>query len=150
MPSSADDLVRFPSWLKDINLALGVAAYMIAFVIVWNFDSLAQRLVAATASFAVPISMALLLGVLRNHSLITGKGDEAQNQRLITESVDLNASAQQASDNVMKSDIAFISPISHTLSHRYHQLAFVVKRYVVGVGVVVAFRDCKRSIAWRS
>ena len=54
--------MRFPSWLKDINLALGVAAYMIAFVIVWNFESLAQRLVAATASFAVPISMALLIG----------------------------------------------------------------------------------------
>jgi hypothetical protein len=56
--------------------------------------------------------MALLVGALRNQSLITGKGDEAQNQRLITEPVDQNASAQQASDNVVKSDVAFISPIS--------------------------------------
>jgi hypothetical protein len=123
MPSSADDLVRFPSWLKDINLALGVAAHVIAFVIVWSFESLAQRLVAATSSFAIPISMALLVGVLRNQSLITGKGDEAQNQRLITEPLDQNASAQQASDNASaqqasdneaQPDIAFISPISHT------------------------------------
>jgi hypothetical protein len=112
MPPSADDLVRFPSWLKDMNLALGVTAYAIAFAIVWSFESLAQRLVAATASFAVPISMALLVGALRNQSLITGKGDEAQNQRLITEPVDQNASVQQASDNVVEPDVAFISPIS--------------------------------------
>ena len=114
MPPSADDLVRFPSWLKNMNLALGVTAYVIAFVIVWSFESLAHRLVAATASFAIPISMALLVGVLRNQGLITGKSDEAQNQRLITETLDQNASAQQASDNEAQPDIAFISPISHT------------------------------------
>jgi hypothetical protein len=114
MPSGADDLVRFSSWLKDINAALGIAAYVVAVNIVWSFESLAQRLVAATASFAVPISMALFVGVLRNQSLITGKGDEVQNQRLITETVDQNVPAQQASDNEAEPNIAFISPISHT------------------------------------
>jgi hypothetical protein len=112
MPPSADDLVRFPSWLKGINLALGVADYIIAFIIVWIFESLAQRLVAATASFAVPISLAFLAGALRNQSLITGKGGETQNQRLITEPVDQNASAQHASDNVVQSNVAPISLIS--------------------------------------
>jgi len=114
MPSNADDLVRFSSWLKDINVALGIATYIIAFVIVCSFESLAQRLVAATASFAIPISMALLAGALRNQSLITGKGGRTQNQSLITGTVDRNtdASAQQASDNEFGSDSAPISAIS--------------------------------------
>jgi hypothetical protein len=85
---------------------------VIAFNVVWNFESLAQRLIAATASFAIPISMALLVGVLRNQGLITGRSDEAENPRLITGTVDQGASARQASDNEVQPDIVFSSSIS--------------------------------------
>src|SRR5262245_23477232 len=119
MPSNAEDLARFSSWLYAMNLLLGVAAYVIAFVIVWSFESLAQRLVATTASFAIPISMALLVGVSRNQRLITGKGNEAQNQRLITEKDNQDSAAQHASDNGNPLDstpidaASPISPIGH-------------------------------------
>jgi len=129
MPLSVDDLARFSSWLNAMNLLLGVAAYAITFVVILSFGSLMQRLVAATASFAIPISMALLASASRNQSLITGKSNEAQNQHLITGTADQNANeqyisisigqydsvAQQASDNESQPDVAPISPIS-TLS----------------------------------
>src|SRR5262249_41524708 len=60
MPTSADDLARFSLWLNAMNLLLGVATYAITFVVIFSFGSLTQRLVAATASFAILISMALL------------------------------------------------------------------------------------------
>jgi hypothetical protein len=124
MPAIADDLARFSLWLNAMNLLLGVAAYAITFVVILSFGSLAQRLVAATASFAIPISMALLASASRNQSLITGKGDEAQNKHLITGTAAQNANeqyisigqydsaAQQASDNESQPDVAPISPIS--------------------------------------
>ncbi|HMB27661.1 MAG TPA: hypothetical protein VKS99_06115, partial [Blastocatellia bacterium] len=83
IPSIADDFDGFSLWLNAMNLLLGVAAYAITFVVTLSFGSLAQRLVAATASFAIPISMALIANALRNQSLITGKNDDKQNQRLI-------------------------------------------------------------------
>src|SRR5262249_28090564 len=91
MPSGDDDLARFSSWLNAINVLLGVAAYVITFVIVLSFESLAQRLVAASVSFAIPLSMALLVGISRDQRLITKKSDESRNQRLITERVYRNA-----------------------------------------------------------
>lgn len=111
MQSNADDQARFSSWLNDVNVALGIAAYVIAFNIVWSFESLAQRLIAATATFAIPISMAFLAGVSRNQGLITGKEDEARDKRLITETDDQNAAAQQASDNGKSLGIIPINPI---------------------------------------
>jgi hypothetical protein len=111
MPSNAQDLARFSSWLYAMNVLLGVAAYVIAIVIVWSFESLAQRLVATTASFAIPISMALLVGVSRDQRLITGKGEEAKKQRLITGVDDQDSAAQHASDNDSPPDI---TPIDHT------------------------------------
>jgi hypothetical protein len=111
MPSNADDHARFSSWLNDINVALGIAAYVIAFSIVWSFESLAQRLIAATATFAIPISMAFLAGVSRNQGLITGKDDEARDKRLITGTDDQNAAAQHASDNGKSLGIMPINPI---------------------------------------
>jgi hypothetical protein len=122
MPSSADELARFSLWLNAMNLLLGVAAYAITFVVIFSFGSLAQRLVAATASFAIPISMALLASASRNQSLITGKSDQSQNQHLITETAGQSANeqfiaigqydsvAQQASDNENQPDVAPISP----------------------------------------
>jgi hypothetical protein len=129
MPSSADDLARFSLWLNAMNLLLGVAAYAITFVVILSFESLAQRLVAATASFAIPISMALLASASRNQSLITGKSGEGQNQRLITGAAGQNANdqyisigqydsvTQQASDNESKPDVAPRSPTS-PISHK--------------------------------
>jgi hypothetical protein len=126
MRSSADDLARFSLWLNDMNLLLGVAAYAITFVVILSFGSLAQRLVAASTSFAIPISMALLARASRNQSLITGKSGDAQKQHLITGTADQNANeqyisigqndslAQQASDNASQSDVAPISPTSST------------------------------------
>src|SRR5215813_8836156 len=124
MPLSADDLAHFSSWLNEVNLLLGVAAYSITFIVILSFWSLAERLVAATTSFAIPISMALLASASRNKSLIKGKKDGEQNRRLITGIADQNANqqyisigqydsvAQQASDNESQPDVAPISPIS--------------------------------------
>src|SRR5215813_3754097 len=124
MPSSADDLARFSLWLNAMNLLLGAAAYAITFVVILSFGSLAQRLVAATTAFAIPISMALLASTSRNQSLITGKSDEEQNQHLITGTPDQQANeqytsigqydslAQQASDNESQPDVASVIPIS--------------------------------------
>jgi hypothetical protein len=129
MPAIADDLARFSLWLNAMNLLLGVAAYASTFVVILSFGSLAQRLVAATTSFAIPISMVLLTSASRNQSLITGKNDEAQNQHLITGTADQNANeqyistghyesvAKQASDNEGQPDVAPISPIS-PISHK--------------------------------
>jgi hypothetical protein len=126
MTASADDLARFSLWLNSMNLLLGVAAYAITFVVIFSFGSLAQRLIAATASFAIPISVALLANASRNQSLITGKSDQPQNKHLITGTPDQNANekyisigqydsvVQQASDNESQSDVAPISPISPT------------------------------------
>jgi hypothetical protein len=80
MPSGDDDLARFSSWLNAINVSLGVAAYAITFVIVLGFESLPQRLIAASASFAIPLSMALLVGVSRNQRLITERDDQNANE----------------------------------------------------------------------
>src|SRR5262249_46611982 len=92
MPSGDNDLARFSSWLNAINVLLGVAAYAITFVIVLSFESLPQRLVAASVSFAIPLSMALLVGVSRDQRLITENDNESRNQRLIAEREDQNAS----------------------------------------------------------
>src|SRR5262245_28902812 len=83
MSTSADDLARFSSWLNAMNLFLGVGAYAITIVVILNCESLAQRLVAASASFAIPISIALLASASRNQSLITRESDEEQDQSLI-------------------------------------------------------------------
>src|SRR5262249_32955 len=92
MPSGDDDLARFSSWLNAINVLLGVAAYAITFVIVLSFESLPQRLVAASVSFAIPLSIALVAGVSRDQRLITENDNESRNQRLIAEREDQNAS----------------------------------------------------------
>lgn len=60
---------RFSSWLNMANVLLGLAAYAITFVIVMSFESLWQRLIAATVSIAIPISLALLAGASRNRRL---------------------------------------------------------------------------------
>jgi hypothetical protein len=124
MPSIADDLARFSLWLNAMNLALGVAAYAITFVVILSFGSLAQRLLAATTSFAIPISLALLASASRNQSLITGKNNDEKNQHLITGTADQytneqyvsigqdDSLAQQASDNESQPDVAPIGPIS--------------------------------------
>jgi hypothetical protein len=62
MPSRNDDL----GLLIGINVSLSAITYAITFVIVSNFESLTKRMIAATASIAIPISMALLANVLRN------------------------------------------------------------------------------------
>src|SRR4030095_4808817 len=73
-----EDASRFSSWLNAVNVMLGIAAYALSFNIVFNFESLSHRLIASTISFAIPISMALLVNISRNQRLITAKGDEFQ------------------------------------------------------------------------
>jgi hypothetical protein len=90
MPSRNDDLTLFIA----INLLLSLAAYAITYSIVLNVESLTKRMIAATASIAIPISMALLARALRN-------------QRLITRNV--SQAAQPASDN----DPSSVNPRNH-------------------------------------
>ncbi len=71
MPLNDGDLSRSPSWLNASNILLGVLAYVFALVIVLKFESVPQRLIAATVSIVIPISMALLAGGSRNRYLIT-------------------------------------------------------------------------------
>ncbi|HEU0175187.1 MAG TPA: hypothetical protein VFV58_13080 [Blastocatellia bacterium] len=117
VPLSEDELTRFYPWLKAINVLLGLAAYAITFIIVWNFESLSQRLTAASISVAIPISMALLVSALLNQGLITGKGAESQDQGLITGEGDQNenerpgATSRQGSDNGIRPDITPSSAI---------------------------------------
>src|SRR5262249_54835751 len=69
MPLGDEDPSRFSSWLNAVNVLLGFAAYVFTFAIVLSFESLPQRLIAATISIAIPISMALLTSVSRNQRL---------------------------------------------------------------------------------
>ncbi|MBO0724941.1 MAG: hypothetical protein J2P52_05035, partial [Blastocatellia bacterium] len=94
MPSNDGNFAFFSSWLNTINVALGVATYVITFVIVLSFESLRQRLIAATASIAIPFSLALLVNTVRDQRLIMGQA------------------AKHASDNETAPDITPISPIS--------------------------------------
>ncbi|MGH9939649.1 MAG: hypothetical protein ACREAM_25695, partial [Blastocatellia bacterium] len=71
MPLSDGDPARFSGWLNASNVLLGFAAYVITFVIVLSFESLLYRLIAATVSIAIPISMALLARGSRTQRLIT-------------------------------------------------------------------------------
>ncbi|MBO0861039.1 MAG: hypothetical protein J2P21_21655 [Chloracidobacterium sp.] len=73
MPLSDNDLAIFSSWLNATNRRLCLTAYTIAFVIVVSFESLLQRLIASTASIAIPISMALQVGIPRNQRPIMGR-----------------------------------------------------------------------------
>jgi hypothetical protein len=76
MPSGKDDLVL----INLINVSLGVAAYAITFVIVLGFESLTKRMIAATSSFAIPISMALLANALRIHRPVAKSEDQMVGQ----------------------------------------------------------------------
>jgi len=71
MPLRGGESARFSSWLIAATGVLGVAAYAITFAIIFNFDSTTQRLIAATSTIAVPISIALLAEALKSQRLIT-------------------------------------------------------------------------------
>ena len=70
MPSSDSAPERFSSWPIVVNGLLAIVVYAVTFVIIFSFGSLPQRLIAATASIAIPISMALLASGSRDQSLI--------------------------------------------------------------------------------
>jgi hypothetical protein len=74
MPPGDDTAARSSTWIHVVNVLSGSAAYVITIVIGLTFDSLPQRLIAATVSFAIPISMALLEGVPGEQRLITKAG----------------------------------------------------------------------------
>lgn len=78
MPLSDGRPERFSSWLITVNGILGAAVYAVTFAIVFSLDSLLQRLITATASTAIPASIALFVTTLKNQHLITGSGDIAQ------------------------------------------------------------------------
>jgi len=66
------------SWLLAVSGLIGVVAYLLTLAIIFNFEeSLAQRLIAATAAFAIPASFAWL-------------AEGSQKQRLITACVRLS------------------------------------------------------------
>ncbi|HEY8461923.1 MAG TPA: hypothetical protein VIM99_16150, partial [Blastocatellia bacterium] len=69
MPSRNDD----PELLIGISLLAGVVAYAITFAIVLSFDSLTKRMIASTASIAIPIAMAFLVNVLRDRGLMAAR-----------------------------------------------------------------------------
>ncbi|MGE0129853.1 MAG: hypothetical protein AB7U82_17365 [Blastocatellales bacterium] len=85
IPLSNDEPARFSSWLITANGALGAAVYALTFLIVFSLDSLSQRLISATVSIAIPISMALLAGTFKNQGLIT---KVAGSIRIVGENVD--------------------------------------------------------------
>jgi hypothetical protein len=60
------------SWLIAMNGLISAGAYLLTLAVIFNFEeSLAQRLIAATAAFAIPASFALLAEGSRNQRLIT-------------------------------------------------------------------------------
>ncbi|MGH9852482.1 MAG: hypothetical protein ACREBD_21815, partial [Blastocatellia bacterium] len=78
MPWSNEPATLSSSWLMAVNGLIGVIAYLLTLAIVFNFEeSLAQRLIAVTAAFAIPASFALL-------------AEGSQKQRLITACVRLS------------------------------------------------------------
>ncbi|HEX5083006.1 MAG TPA: hypothetical protein VFY40_13245, partial [Blastocatellia bacterium] len=95
MPPRNDDLSLFIA----INLLLSLAAYAITYLIVLNVESLTKRMIAATASIAIPISVALLVSALRN-------------QRLITQSVSQSARAASDNDSPPINPVSPISPVN--------------------------------------
>ena len=71
MPLSDSAPEWFSSWLIAANGLLAIVVYAVTSVIIFGFGSLPQRLITATTSIAIPISMALVVSALRNQRLIT-------------------------------------------------------------------------------
>jgi hypothetical protein len=78
MPLSDNRPERFSLWLIAANGILAAVVYALTFAIAFSLDSLLQRLIATTASIAIPVSMALFVAAAKNHHLITGSGAAAQ------------------------------------------------------------------------
>jgi hypothetical protein len=101
MPWSNEPATLSSSWLIAVNGLISVITYFLTLAIIFNFEeTLAQRLIAATAAFAIPASFALLARSSRNQSLITASVSRDQsalsdrtesgwNQSLITACVRL-------------------------------------------------------------
>ncbi len=78
MPWGNEPAALSSSWLIAVNGLISVIAYLLTLAIIFNFEeSLAQRLIAASAAFAIPASFALL-------------AEDSQKQRLITACVRLS------------------------------------------------------------
>jgi hypothetical protein len=71
MPSAVNQSVEIHPFLINANTAIGIIAFALAFGLIFNVESLALRLTAATAVFAIPISVALLAAGPRKQRLIT-------------------------------------------------------------------------------
>ncbi len=78
MPLSDSRPDRFSSWLIAANAILAAIVYALTAAIVFSFDSLLQRLIAATASIAIPVSIILFTVASKSQHLITGSGVTAQ------------------------------------------------------------------------
>ncbi len=121
------------SWLIAANLSVGVAGFALALATVFNVESLAQRLIATTAAFAIPISLALF-------------AEDGRNQRLITVCLRLSLL------NVVLWGWAWLSPVGggqsvDRLVDRLVILMVVAEVFVIGYRLAVS-RGLSKDDAW--
>jgi hypothetical protein len=69
---------RFFPWLITANGALAVITFTATFLAVFNIESFSQRLIATTATIAIPVAFALLVGFEKGKRLITKAGTDGQ------------------------------------------------------------------------
>jgi hypothetical protein len=107
---------RARSWLLTVNGAISLAAYALSVEIVLNVESLAQRLLAATASFAIPAAMHVFVrdgsdrSQIAENSIAEGEGQEADPRRSLLDGQSVKYGVRLSLMSVLLWGWAWFSP----------------------------------------